>query len=225
MHDLGDILDVIIIRSKLAHPVVELSTSISLTVVSSSGHLTSNRHHQSMRRRHGACGAVSMWKFLDPPSESRTYAMPTSSLHSQTLAIWLECNFTIVNIPARLALITQVTRRTRRSDLWFNDDWGHVRPKKIPVLFVTHPFLFLDAFPNIFIGFLKNKFLFTKFIYFFKVNFRAVLFTNNVHNSTFEVQCQIETSTTSVMNKNLIVYCENHLMPNLILFIYILLCI
>ena len=57
---------------------------------------------------------------------------------------------------------------------------------------------------------MRHVCLFNKFIYYIKVNFCTVPFTNNVHNSSFGVQYRMETVTTSVMHKNVIVYCENH---------------
>ena len=62
---------------------------IYIHIVSSSGHLTSNRHHQS------ETSSLRSWrgfdvKLFDPLSDSRTCATSTMSLHSRALAIRLK---------------------------------------------------------------------------------------------------------------------------------------
>ena len=71
------------------------------------------------------------------------------------------------------------------------------RPKKVLMLPVTQRCPFLGAFAKILLG-SSTIFLFNKFIYYLKVNFCAVPLTNNVNNSTFEVQCQMKTPITLV---------------------------
>ena len=79
---------------------------------------------------------------------------------------------------------------------------------------VTHPCLFVGAFPKSLIGFLKKIVYLTNIFITLKSTFvqfpLLIMFTIPL----LEFSCQMETSTISVMHKNFIVYCENHLITH-----------